>query len=80
MKFRNYSQVFGLQFLDRSNHMDKKLIYKIILTVILLSLLFMLSGCDTVNEDLGLGIYQLFGGFILIVVGEVKQCCLIKKR
>lgn len=49
--------------------MNKKLVSKIILTALLLSLLFMLSSCEA--SDLSLGLYQLFGGFIMVVVGFI---------
>jgi len=49
--------------------MNKKVLPKVLLVIILLTAILMLSGCSMNSNNLSLGLYQLFGSFIMVVVG-----------
>jgi hypothetical protein len=51
--------------------MNKKLISRIVLAILLLSVLLMLSSCSALEGELGLGLFQILGSFIMIVLGLI---------
>jgi hypothetical protein len=51
--------------------MNKKLISRIVLTILLLSVILMLSSCSVLDGELGLGLFQMLGSFIMIVLGII---------
>lgn len=53
--------------------MNRKIVSRIVLLVILLSLTLMLASCNFAGSDLSLGLYRLFGGLVLVIVGFISS-------
>ena len=51
--------------------MNKKYILRILLAILLLTAVIMLSGCSYSGTSPALGLYQMFGGLIITVLGFI---------